>query len=188
MSRATAVERIVYFLNAAGFRSLETPIAVAGVKFDFEAVLLGTGSKPDLVIVVDTTIEKDVRIRSKVEAVARALDVVRSRRPLTVILAGPRPRAPMLEAISKVCRVLPIGTDHDDAALKNWLAVLMPLKLPIPSDIIADPMSELLESVNQGDPIVVDLVGKAARGTEEVRTAFHRLVRQPLDEAEVEEP
>jgi hypothetical protein len=165
---------------------------VAGVKFDFDAVLVGTGSMPDLVIVIDTTIEKDERVRTKMEAVARALDVVRSKRPLTAILAGPRPRTPMLEAISKVCRVLPIGTlsgsENDLVALKNWLAVLMPLTLPQARDVIADPMSELLERADQGEPTVIKLLAEAPHGVERVQEAFHNLVRQPLNETEVNEP
>jgi hypothetical protein len=185
------VERIIGLLTTAGFRSLDTPIAIAGVKFDFDAVLLGTGLMPDLVIVVDTTIEKEERVRTKMEAVARALDVVRSKRPLTVILAGPRPRTPTLEAISKVCRVLPIGTlsgsENDEVALKNWLAVLMPLTLPQARDVIADPMSKLLESVDQNDPIVLELLAEAPNGVEGVQEAFHNLVRQPLNDAEVNE-
>jgi hypothetical protein len=189
---ATAIERIIGLLTTAGFRGLDTPVTIAGVKFDFDAVLVGTGSMPDLVIVVDTTIEKDERVRTKMEAVGRALDVVRSKRPLTVILAGPRPRTSVLEAISKVCRVLPIGTlggsESDEAALKNWLAVLMPLTLPQVRDVIADPMSQLLESVDQGDLIVVELLAEAPHGVEGVEEAFHNLVRQALDEAEVHEP
>ena len=189
---ATILERIIGLLTTAGFRSLDTPVTIAGVKFDFDAVLVGTGSMPDLVIVVDTTIEKDEKVRTKMEAVARALDVVRSKRSLTAILAGPRPRTSALEAISKVCRVLPIGTlsgsESDEAALKNWLAVLMPLTLPQVRDVIADPMSQLLESVDQGDPIVVELLVEAPHGVEGVEEAFHNLVRQALDEAEVNEP
>jgi hypothetical protein len=88
MTAVTPAERIVAFLLAANFRSLQTPVVIAGVKFDFAAVLVGTESMPDLVIIADTTEEKDDRLRTKIEGVARALDVVRSKRPLTVILAG----------------------------------------------------------------------------------------------------
>jgi hypothetical protein len=157
------------------------------VKFEFDAVLVGSQSMPDLVIVIDTTLEKDDRVRTKIEGVARALDVVRSKRPLTVILAGPRPRTAMLDAISKVCRVLPVGTltgEDDEAALKNWLAILMPLTLPQASDAIADPMGELLQGIVPNDPIVSELLAAAPRGADDVRQAFHRLVKQPLDSAE----
>jgi hypothetical protein len=130
---ATPVETVVAILVAAQFRRLETPIVVAGVKFEFDAVLVGTGTMPDLVLVADTATEKEERIRTKIEGLARALDVVRSKRPLTAILAGPRPSTQMLDAVSKVCRVLPVGTsadEDDDAALTNWLSVLMLLTLP----------------------------------------------------------
>jgi hypothetical protein len=190
LTTATPVERIVELLGVAHFHRLEMPIAIAGVKFEFDATLVGTQSMPDLVIVVDTTLEKDDRVRTKIEGVARALDVVRSKRPLTVILVGPRPRTAMLNAIAKVCRVLPVGTvtgSDDDSILKNWLAVLMPLTLPQASDAIADPMRELLQSVHPNDPIVSELLAASPRGADQVQAAFHKLVQEALERAELDE-
>lgn len=167
-----------------------SPLAVAGVKFEFDAILVGTGQMPDLVLVVDTTTEREDRIKTKIESLARALDVMRSKRPLTTIIAGPRPSTSVLESISKVCRVLPLGTltgDDDGAALENWLAVLMPLTLPNASESIADPMRDLLASVDAKDPIIADLLAAAPRGPDEVREQFHKQVSQPLDNAELED-
>ena len=96
----------------------------------------------------------------------------------------------MLDAIAKVCRVLPVGTltrGDDEAMLTNWLAVLMPLILPQASDAIADPMRELLQSVEPHDPIVSELLAAALRGVDEVQVAFHKLVQGPLDDAELDE-
>jgi hypothetical protein len=190
LTSVTPVERIVALLQAVHFRRLDTPIVIAGVRFDFDAVLVGTNSMPDLAIVVDSTVEKDDRIRTKIEGVARALDVVRSKRPLTVIIAGPRPRPSMLDAIAKVCRVLPVGSltsGDEDAILKNWLAVLMPLSIPQASDAIADPMRELLQSVDAEDAVIAQLLEVAPRGAEAVETVFHRIVQETLDAAELGE-
>jgi hypothetical protein len=189
VTTATPVERIVAFLTAAHFRRVPTPIVIAGVKFDFAAVLVGIESMPDLVIVADTTLERDDRVRTKLEGVARALDVVRSKRPLTLILAGPRPRTAMLDAMAKVCRVLPVGaltSDGGEAALKNWLAVLMPLTLPQVSDAISDPMRDLVQETVADDPIGSELLAAAPQGAPAVKGAFHRLVQQPLDAAELD--
>lgn len=190
MTTATPVERIVAFLLAANFRRLQMPMVIAGVKFDFAAVLVGTDSMPDLVVVADTTEEKDDRVRTKIEGVARALDVVRSKRPLTVILAGPRPRTAMLDAIAKICRVLPVGTltgADDEVALKNWLAVFMPLTLPQVSDAIADPMGTLQQDVSTDDPVVAPLLAAAPQGVQRVQAEFHRLVQEPLHGAELDD-
>lgn len=190
MTSVTPVERIVSLLQAAHFRQLNTPIVIAGVRFDFDAAFVGTESTPDLVIVVDSTVERDERIRTKIEALARALDVVRSKRPLTVIVAGPRPRAAMLDAIAKVCRVLPVGSltsGDEDATVKNWLAVLMPLNLPHATDVIADPLRELLQTVDSEDPVTAALLAVAPRGREEVAIAFHGIVQKELDAAEADE-
>jgi hypothetical protein len=78
---------------------------------------------------------------AKLEGVARSLDVARSKRPLTVVIAGPRPSSANLETMSRVCRVLPTGTvlDRDtEDSLRNWLAVLLPLRLPEAHAPIAD--------------------------------------------------
>jgi hypothetical protein len=52
VTTATHVERIVAFLLAANFRRLQTPVVIAGVKFDFAGVFVGTESMPDLVLVL----------------------------------------------------------------------------------------------------------------------------------------
>jgi len=187
MTGATPVERIVALLTATNFRRVDTPIVVAGVKFDFDAVLVATASMPDIVLVIDTTVEHEDRVRTKIESFAQALDVVRSKRPLTVILAGPRPITSTLVALARVCRVLPVGTPSvvsEEAVLRNWLSILMPLNLPQASDAIADPTHELLEGIEGDDPIVADLIAAAPRGAEQVSKTFHRLVSEPLDEAE----
>jgi hypothetical protein len=189
VTSVTPVERVVEFLVAANFRRLPTPVVIAGVKFDFAAVLIGRQAMPDLVIVADMTLEKDDRVRTKIEGVARALDVVRSKRPLTAILAGPRPRTAILDAIAKVCRVLPVGTligADEELTLQNWLAVLTPLTLPQVSDAIADPMHDLIQGAATDDPVVSQLLTAAPQGANKVQAEFHRLVQEPLDEAEVD--
>lgn len=185
MTAMTPVDRIVQLLVGVGYRQLAPPLVIAGVKFDIPAALLGTGAMADLIIVADTAFDADDRIKSKLEGIARALDVVSSKRPLTAILAGPRPRKPVLDAMSRVCRVLPVGSmvaGDEDAALKNWLAVLMPLNLPQTVGGIADPMSELTQHVDSSNPIIAELLDAAPRGTKEVEKTLHRLIGEPLTE------
>src|SRR5258708_4784946 len=163
----TPVEKIVELLVSAGYRRLVPPLTIVGLSFEVPAALVGTGAMSDLIVVADTAFETDQRIQKKLEGIARALDVARSKRPLTAVLAGPRPRTPVLDAMSKVCRVLPVGTvvDRDqDAALKNWLAVLMPLSLPQARGELADPMKELSRQVDTNDAVSAELMSAAPLG------------------------
>jgi hypothetical protein len=186
---ATPVEKIVELLTGAGYKRLATPLDIAGLKFDFPAALLGTDPSPDLIVVFDTAFETEERVKNKIQSVARALDVMKSKRPLTAILAGPRPPTATLDAMSKVCRVLPIGAaieGGEEAALRNWLAVLMPLQLPQTTDATVDPMTELVQQIEDPDPNTKRLLDAAPHGPEQVRAVLCELVEQPLLEADTE--
>jgi hypothetical protein len=163
----TPLDRAIRFLTNAGYRRLPTPLVVGNIPFQFAGVLLGSGYAPDLVVVVDTIEEPASRVKQKMVALSRALDVVGSKRPLTAVLVGPRPTTPVLETLGRVCRVLPIGTPLGDAAeaeLRDWLAVLTPLHLPAASDAVADPLGELMRHLPHGmDPVLRDQLLTAAR-------------------------
>lgn len=189
MTTAIPVEEIVRLLiNSADYRKLEMPITVASIQFQFSAALVGTDRIPDLVIVADTNEELEQRIRQKILALARALDVVGSRRPLTVILVGPRPSTAMLNAVSRVSRVLPVGTDFGtdtDQTLCDWLSVLLPLQIPPPAETIDDPLSQLRQcpAVSGGGAVAEDLISAASLGAEHVRDRFCKLIAEALDDA-----
>jgi hypothetical protein len=104
LSATTPVEKIVELLAGAGYKRLATPLDIAGLKFDFPAALLGTDPSPDLIIVFDTAFETEERVKNKIQSVARALDVMKSKRPLTTILAGPRPRTATLDDVKGMPR------------------------------------------------------------------------------------
>ena len=184
MNVLTPIDRVAEFLAAAGFRRLGMPLEIAGVKFDFPIGFIGSPPSPDLILVVDTAFDNEHRILKRVEGLPRALDVVASKRPLTVVVAGPRPHSGTLEAMSKVCRVLPIGTvlDEDpDAVLKNWLAVLTPLNLPEPNANIADPLSEIAMHVEDLHPDVGSLVQLASQGPDAVQSRLHEIIDKAMD-------
>jgi hypothetical protein len=110
MNAPTPVDRVAEFLVAAGFRRLGTPLEIAGLKFDFPIAFVGSPPSPDLILIADTAFDNEQRILKKVESLARALDVVESKRPLTVVVAGPRPHSATLEAD---VQGLPCFTDLD---------------------------------------------------------------------------
>ena len=110
MTASTPVERVAEILAGAGYRRVATPLEIAGLKFELPAVFVGSSPSPDLILVADTAFDDERRILRKTEGIARAMDVMRSKRPLTAVLVGPRPSAATIDSMSRVCRVLPIGT------------------------------------------------------------------------------
>ena len=179
MNDTTPVGRITSMLLEAGYRSVSTPLVVGGLKFDFPAALVGIEPSPDLILIADTAFEQEERLVSKLEGVARSLDVARSKRPLTVVIAGPRPSSANLEAMSRVCRVLPTGTvlDKDtEGSLRNWLAVLLPLRLPEAHAPIADALEQLSKLGAGLDQEVADLVNPAKQGTRAVQMQLHKII------------
>lgn len=192
MSQGTPIERVTLLLTTAGYRPLSMPLIIGSVPFEFAAALLGPDRAPDLVLVVDTIDEKEGRVRQKITALSRALDVIGSRRPLTAILTGPRPQTSTIEALGRVCRVLPVGTPVGtaaDATLHDSLAVLLPLQLPEPTDSVADPMGELFRQMPTDiDSIIKETVMlHASQGSEAVEGALRAMLAEVLPE-EPEEP
>jgi hypothetical protein len=186
MTLATPVERVVEILKGAGYRQLELPLVVSSVPFEFAAALVGTGRAPDLIVIIDTMLDSDARTRQKIDGLGRAMDVAGSRRPLTAVLAGPRPGDPTLSAIGRVCRVLPIGTPTGSGAerlLHDWLSVLLPLELPDPGEVGASTSNELAQRLPDDlEPRVQHLLLEAApRGENAVRTALRDLIADALD-------
>ncbi len=110
MTQSQPVIRVVRILTDAGYRTLEMPVTVASIPFEFAALLVGSDRANDLIVVIDTLDDSEARVRQKVEGLSRALDLVASRRPLTTVLVGPSPRPAIIEALARVSRVLNVGS------------------------------------------------------------------------------
>lgn len=182
MTVSAAVNRVVEVLLDANYRQLSTPLRIAGLDFDTAAAFVGARPSPDLIVVADTALEDERHIQRMIEGIARAMDVVGSKRPLTAVLAGPRPGWATVDAMSRVCRVLPIGPSvqgNADESLHNWLAVLMPLALPEPTagvDDVAE-MASRLEGLSEE---IAGLLENASRGERAVRSHLQLLIARPL--------
>ena len=190
MISTTPVERVGEILEGAGYRRLPSPLAIADLTFNLPATFIGSDRSSDLVLVADSAFEPAQRILRNVEGIGRALDVMRSRRPLTLVLAGPRPDAETIEALAKVCRVLPIGTSLNEdpaTALANWLAVLLPLRLPEPEQGIADSLASVRAEAHDVDERVRALIDVAPQGADAVQSALHELLARALDDDEAAE-
>jgi hypothetical protein len=192
MTQSQPVTRVVGILTNAGYRHRTAPVTVASVPFEFAALLLGSAHANDLIVVIDTLVDGEARIRQKVEGLSRALDLVASRRPLTVVLVGPPPRPTTIEALARVSRVLTVGTptgENADRSLADTLAVLLPLALPNASEDVVDPLKEvrkhLPSDIDQDS--LAPLFAAAPSGTDAVREALRAMLEAPLD-LDSEEP
>lgn len=138
----TPLNQAVTILKEGGYRDAQQPFGVGSTTFSFDAVLT-TDKSLDLVILQDTTVGSADRMRRELLAFGRSLDVIGSRRTLTLVLVGQRLKPEMIEGLSQVCRVLSVGPDAGDKHLREWLAVLLPLKLPTATDLQGDWSSEV---------------------------------------------
>jgi hypothetical protein len=186
MTQSQPVTRVVDILTNAGYRQRAAPLTVASVPFEFAALLLGSDRANDLIIVLDTLVDAEERIRQKVEGLSRALDLMASRRPLTVVLVGPPPRPTIVEALARVSRVLTVGTptgDNADRFLSDALAVLLPLALPDASEAVVDPLNEVRKHLptDTDQDFLVPMLGAATSGTDAVKEALRVALEAPLD-------
>ncbi len=179
MSETTPLERVSQRLVSAQFKRVATPLTIGGIEIDAPAAFIGSPPSPDLVIVGDTLEQTPPRLQQTVEGIGRALDMMGSRRPLTLVVVGPRPTSAALTALSRFARVLPVGDAADEANLANWLAVLLPLPLPVMSDGRA---AAALDAVIDGsrDPIEAEFIALAASGPEVVANRLAVYVDEPF--------
>lgn len=188
MTKSAPVEKVVEFLVSAGFQELPTPLVIRQSRFEFPAVMMGPGNASDIVLVSDTVNAKDADIVRKIQGVARALDLARSRNPLTSVLVGPRPIPGDLTKMMQVCRVLPVGTvpteeKESKEHLSNWLAVLTPLNQIHTDGVVADPMAELISRLGDLSPEVQALCNSVPSGTSAVEEAANNLLAEALRSA-----
>jgi hypothetical protein len=185
----TPLERAIKLLKDNGYRDAKQPFPIGASSFSFDAVLTIDRSL-DLIILQDTTLGDADQLRRNVLAFSRSLDVIGSRRTLTVVLVGQSLEAETTDAISKVCRVLQAGTltgERSEETLRDSLAVLLPLELPNAVEIHGDWRGEVLK-------LLPEYMERSANGylnaTEQsvagVRAEFKKRVDRHSDPRETE--
>lgn len=179
MNATTPVERVAEALELAQFRRIPSPLEIGGIEIGALAAFVGKPPSPDLVVVGDTLQQTPGALQQSVEGVGRALDMMGSRRPLTLVVVGPRPDSTSLTALARYARVLAVGELADESALANWLAVLLPLKPPKTNDgraeaaivkLLAEPL----------DPLVREFVALAAQSKDAVAAFLAQAIDQPF--------
>ena len=200
MSHSPLVNAIADRLRRAGYVDLVTPFRVASVNFDFTAAFRGSdGRSLDLVLLVDTTTgdfgDRDaVRVRQRVEALSRALDVTGSRFVITVILAGAA-LVDNIESLTETCRVLNVEAvnletegSFDQAStmkIEDRIRVLLPLELPnnaLEGDGEGSPVEQMIQALSDGgDSELLKAVMTASQESEEaVTTAMSAVLASAL--------
>ncbi len=179
MTETTPIERVAELLRKADFRRLPIPLSIGGLQIDAAAAFVGEPPCPDLVVVGDTLDQTPARLQQTVEGVGRALDMMGSRRPLTLVVVGPRPESSTLTRLSRHARVLPVGDESDQSNLENRLAVLLPLELPKLQESRAD---AAFDKLFQGimDPIERELMELSHTGEAAVSSRLAALVDEPF--------
>lgn len=179
MTDSTPVGLVTSVLVGAGYLRLPDVLIVGGMKLDFSATFVNQNSSTELVLVADTAVEDEALLIRKIIGVARALDVSRSRRSLTLALVGPRPKPATLESLGKVCRVLPLGSvtgTNADMVVRNWLSVLLPLTLPQADGLAINPLAQVETLAASLDKPLQRLVDVAVQGESAVRQGLHQLI------------
>ena len=180
MSTSESVVDIL--VNEGGYRVLPQPMKVGSGSFEFSHALVGSNTANDLVVVVEIKPDtSDDLIVRNILGLTRALDVLRSRRSLTAVLTS-GPAAPeTLRSISRVCRVLPVGSPQGPKAadtVRVWLAALLPLGQHAGSDINLDWVTELRGKLPKTTNLLTEtLITCAPDGASDVEAAFGQAIK-----------
>lgn len=203
MSISPIIATVQQRLRDAWYDDLPTPFRIAGVEFQFTGAMRGRhGRALDLVLLVDTTAgdfgdSDGARVRHRVQALSRALDVTGSRYVLTVVLAGAALPSDM-DSLAETARVLhvdtlPLGADGtpDLRRLEDSIRVLLPLSIPqVSTDEQDGTAQEQLQTVlaDTVDSGTIDAIMAAAEfGEDSVTAAIAGLIDAALQDAEEEE-
>lgn len=184
MSASEPVQRVVALLEDAGYEAIDQPRPIGGIPFEFAGMLAGVGSL-DLIAVIDVDAEPDNgRLRARVEGLARALDLVRSRRSLTLVVVGVRPEPELIQALARVGRVLLTTAGHGDEGqleMRHALAVLLPLQIATHPDSAAESWAAARAAITRAYPTeAMGVLAAASSGAAAVEEALGELLAEPL--------
>jgi hypothetical protein len=181
---SSTTERVVEILVQQGmYRELPQPMKIGSLFFEFDHALVASERGNDLVIVIElkggTSDEALIR---KVLSLTRALDVLKSRRSVTAVLTSGPALPETVQSISRVCRVLPIGTPSGPKAadaVRDWLSVLLPISQPATVEMLADWRGDLAVEIPAAvaGPFADALVAAAPLGKQVVEDCFSEAIR-----------
>lgn len=189
----TTSERVVEILVDQGkYRELPQPMKIGSLSFEFDHALVASERANDLVIVIELTgATSDAVLIRKVLALTRALDVLRSRRPVTAVLTSGQALPETVQSISRVCRVLPIGTPLGPKAaerVRDWLSVLLPISQPATVETLVDWNRDLVAEIPEAaaGPFADVLIAMAPLGKQEVEDRLAEAIQAAVEPALLE--
>lgn len=184
----STTDRVLDILvREGGYRELPKPFRVGSIPFDFTHALVASERANDLVVVIELKGDTvDDAVARKIMALTRALDVMRSKRPVTAILTSGQPRTETVQYISRVCRVLPIGAPtgpNATSAVRDWLSVLLPLVQQPAVETLVDWEADLSvkTTVSTNSEFTGALIDAAQRGKEAVETVLANAITKSVD-------
>ena len=186
---ASGVETVLAVLASVGFQPLPKPLVVAGTTFEFDAAATGTGVSHDLVVVGGQDAEAD-RLTQLLSGLSRSLDRLRSCRPVSLVLLGPRPDPIILSRLENHARVILIKSEEPTAEeARDAIAIFLPLHLPSDRQVSVAPVEELLGNLGESASYEHrQIIGFASSGPEAVREALRRYVDMSFGDLAQEEP
>ena len=186
----TTSERVVEILVQQGkYRELAQPMKIGSLSFEFDHALVASERANDLVIVIElkggTSDEAVIR---KVLALTRALDVLKSKRSVTAVLTSGQALPETVQSISRVCRVLPIGTPAGPKAadaVRDWLSVLLPITQPATVETLVDWTGDLHREIPKtlAGPLADLLVEAAPLGKQAVEDVLADAIKVAVEPA-----
>lgn len=190
----TTSESVVEILvEEGGYRELPRPLTVGSMSFEFTHALVAGERANDLVIVIELKGDTDDEaVKRKVLALTRALDVMHSKRPVTAVLTSGQASSETVRSISRVCRVLPVGAPTGPKAtdaVRDWLAVLLPLARPQAVDTLLDWDSDVRKALGAtgAHSVVSQLLAAAPLGKAAVEEALAAAITETVEPALAEE-
>jgi hypothetical protein len=183
----TTSESVVQILvGEGGYKELPRPLRVGSLSFDFAYALVAGDKANDLVIVIELKGDTaDDTVIRKVLSLTRALDVLQSKRSVTVVLTSGQAAPETVQSISRVCRVLPVGAPSGPKAIdtvREWLSVLLPLAQPPPVATLVDWEGDLRRNIaaNAAGPFLEELLSAAPTGKLAVEQVLASAIQVPV--------
>lgn len=183
-NKTATLRAIEEAMRGGGFTAMGSPLVVAGVPFDVVGSYVGGPGSLDLVVVLDATEGTSEQLQRGywlIERVARALDQVGSRRPLTALILHDDAAARVpTEDFLRLARVLLVtGADH----VERELAPILPLVFEASSQTGQDPIEDMLKRNRSGKDGTqrAALIEAAQRGADEVESTLIEWLDKSFD-------
>lgn len=102
------------------YRQQPQLVTVAEVDFQFDAIFRGPGDSEAMVVVMTGIEERVASVVSKVRALSHTMLRSGSKRPLTFVMLVDQESSPLVEAVSRICRVVTVTAANVRIRPRTW--------------------------------------------------------------------